>query len=397
MELNVKLNKSYKEAKHCKARYRVLYGGAGSGKSHYMAQEIIFKMLESGNNHYLVVRKVGKTLRNSVFRLVVGLINEYGLSAYFSVNKTEMMINCKTGSTLISTGLDDPEKIKSIAGINQIWIEEASELDEQDFSQLDLRLRGKSNVPFQMTLTFNPISEHHWLKRVFFDVGMQDSYICKTTYKDNAHLDSRYEATLESLKERDPQYYKIYCLGEWGSIGNLIYSNWEKADLSEEIKQFDTIYNGLDFGFSTDPTAFIRLHYDKTRKVIYIFDEIYQTDLMTGTLAEMLKERAKKEIITCDSSEPRTIAELKQLGVNAHAAKKGPGSVASGIKWLQQHKIIVHKSCVNTIRELGAYKYREDKNGNVLPEPLGINDHLMDSLRYATESLQVTNNWGWSK
>lgn len=388
--MNTKLNAAYKEARLTDARYRVLYGGAGSGKSHYMAQETLINMIESSKFSYLIVRKTGKSIRNSVFRLLVEMISDMGLNSLFKINKTEMTITSLTGSSLITSGLDDVEKLKSVANINRTWIEEASEITEKDFNQLDLRLRGQSSIGYQMTLTFNPISETHWLKKSFFDIGRPDSYVLKTTFKDNKFLDDKYITTLKELEKQDYQYYRIYALGEWGTIGNIIYSNWEKQDLSDVKESFDNIYNGLDFGFADDPTAYIRAHLDKKRKTIYIFDTFASSGLFIDDIAGKLKVRMQNEYVTCDSSEPRSIQDLKRQGVRALAAKKGPGSIEHGIKWLQGHKLIVDERCTELIKELSSYKWKEDKDGNVIAKPVDKDNHLLDALRYAFESEMIS-------
>jgi phage terminase large subunit len=389
----IKLNKAFKNAKKTDKRYRILYGGAGSGKSHYMGQETILNMLSNKEYSYLIVRKTNKSIRNSVFKLLCDIISEYDLTSKFHINKTEMSIRCLNGSTVITSGLDDVEKLKSIAGVNRIWVEEASEISEQDFNQLDLRLRGINKVGYQMTLTFNPISELHWLKRVFFDLGSNEAFVLKTTYLDNSHLDEKYIGTLERLKEQDYQYYRIYALGDWGSLGNLIFTNWEKADLRGN--NFDNFFNGGDWGFADDPFAAVRVHYDKMRKTLYITDEIYQRGLHNDQSAELVKEMIGNENITMDSAEPKSVADFKRLGVRTTAAKKGQGSVEHGIKWLQGNKIIVDERCINTIKELTSYKWREDKSGNVIPKPVDMNNHIIDALRYALEPEMTQNKWGF--
>ena len=391
MKMKIELNPAYKGANQTDARYRVLYGGAGSGKSHFVAQETLINMLSGNHYSYLAVRKTSKSIRNSLFRLLVEMINENNLSSYFRINRTEMMITCITGSSLITSGLDDVEKLKSVANINRIWVEEASEITETDFNQLDLRLRGQSKIGYQLTLTFNPISETHWLKKSFFDVGRPDSFILKTTYKDNNFLDDKYIETLQELEKQDYQYYRIYALGEWGSIGNIIYSNWEKKDLSEVKHTFDNIFNGLDFGFADDPTAYVRAHLDSKRKELYIFDEFALRGLFIDDIVKELKQRMGNEYITCDSAEPRSIQDLKRNDIKALAAKKGPGSIEHGIKWLQGHKIIVDESCSETIKELSSYKWREDKDGNVIAKPVDKNNHILDALRYALEPEMAQN------
>jgi len=236
-----------------------------------------------------------------------------------------------------------------------------------------------------MTLTFNPISELHWLKKMFFDVGRDNSYILKTTYLDNQFLDKQYIATLKELEQQDYNYYRVYALGDWGSIGNVIFSNWEKRDLSKEIEHFDNIFNGLDWGFSDDPTAFIQVHYDKKKKEIYIINEFYKQGQFIDEIANDLKDKLNDGYITCDSSEPRSIADLTRHGIKALSAKKGPGSIEYGVKFLQSHKIIIDNKCTNAIKEVSSYRWKEDKNGNSLTQPVDKDNHLIDSLRYSLE------------
>lgn len=396
MGVNIKLNSSYKEAHDSKERYRIIYGGSGSGKSHFIAQETLLNMLSDSNYKYLVVRKTGKTIRNSVYRLLENLISEYNLGSYFKTNKTEMTIKCATGAELLTSGLDDVEKLKSIADINRIWVEEASEISETDFNQLDLRLRGTSKIGYQITMTFNPISELHWIKRAFFDIGKENSYILKTTYKNNTHLDADYIKTLERLEEVDLQYYRIYALGEWGSLGNLVYTNWEKRDLTEEEQMFDSIHHGVDFGFAEDPTAYVKVHLDKKHKTIYIFDEMFETELHIDELAQRIKGKVGSDRLICDSSEPRSIDDLKRQGIKARGAKKGAGSIEHGIKWIQGHKIVVSDKCTNIIKELSSYKWKEDKDGNIIAKPVDMNNHGLDALRYALEEeMVIKEKWGW--
>jgi len=393
--VRVQVNQAYRGAKLSQNRFRILHGGAGSGKSHYMAQETVMNMLKSGDYKYLIVRKTARSIRHSVFSLIVGLIDEYGLHKLFTVNKTDMSIRCATGSELITSGLDDVNKLKSIFGINRIWAEEASEISYDDFIQLDLRMRGESPVGHQMTLTLNPISELHWIKKTFFDIGYEDSFVLQTTYKDNQFIDESYKRRLEELKDQDYQFYRIYTLGEWGSLGNLVFRNWEKADLSGR-NDFDNIFYGLDWGFADDPFAFVKVNYDRKRKEIYILDQRYASGLHNRDVAEMIKPICGNDAVICDSAEPKSISELREYGVKAKGAKKGQGSVEHGIRWLQGHKIYIDESCTDVIKEFSGYKWREDKDGNVIPKPIDFNNHSIDALRYALES-EMTNkgSWGW--
>lgn len=391
----MRFNSAFKRAKATKCRYRILYGGAGSGKSHYAGQETILNMLSSGEYAYLVVRKTNKSIKNSVYKLLMDVINEAELGSYFQCNRSDMSITCVTGSRLITSGLDDVEKLKSVTGINRILVEEASEISEADFEQLDLRLRGVNRVGHQLTMMFNPISELHWIKKRFFDVGVNDCFIMKSTYKDNSFLDEAYIRKLEGLEQQDYQYYRIYTLGEWGTLGNLVFSNWRKEDLSEMAERFDNHYNGLDFGFADDPAAFVRVHLDSSRKIVYIINEIYRRGAHIDELADDIKGLVDGgELVICDSAEPRSISDLRRHGVNARGAKKGKGSIEHGIKWLQSYEIVVDHGCVNMIKELSGYKWREDKDGNVIPKPIEFNNHLIDGLRYGLESAMGGRKFG---
>lgn len=204
-------------------RYLVLYGGAGSGKSVAAAQKIIIRLLEEKGHKFLVVRKVANTIRNSVFSLLRGTIADWGLSQLFKVNKSDMDITCSNGNQIIFAGLDDVEKLKSIHGVTGMWLEEASEMLQEDFQQLDLRLRGQTRNYKQIIISFNPIDITHWLKRVFFDNKKANSTVVHTTYRNNQFIDDEYKATLEALKDQDEYYYNVYALGEWGVLGKTIF------------------------------------------------------------------------------------------------------------------------------------------------------------------------------
>lgn len=217
-------------------RYMVLYGGAGSGKSVFAAQKIIRRMLEQPGHKFLVVRKVAKTLRQSTFALLCQIISDWNLAEVFEINKTEMEIRCINGSSIIHAGLDDSEKIKSIAGITSMWIEEASELEKSDFLQLDLRLRGKLKYYKQIILTFNPISVTHWLKSEFFDNPKEDAVTLKTTYKDNKFIDEAYIKVLMALKDSDEYYFQVYVLGQWGTLGKTIFDPMKVNNRLAEIE-----------------------------------------------------------------------------------------------------------------------------------------------------------------
>ncbi len=374
---------------------QIFYGGSSSGKSVFLAQRTVLDLMKGGRN-YLVIRNVAKTIRGSVYNEIIKTINSMGLNSFFTVQKSEFTITCFNGYQILFCGLDDPEKIKSITPakgvITDIWSEEATEIDYNAYKQLTKRLRGRSKVSKRLTMSFNPILKEHWIYKEFFLNVWDDSKrkykddklsILKTTYKDNRFLTEQDIRALED--ETDKYFYEVYTLGNWGVLGAVIFKNWRVEDLSWLRDIADNHRNGLDFGFAEDPSALVHTHYDRKKKTIYVLDELYMTELTNDLLAEEVKKIIGNQLVVCDSAEPKSIKELRQYGVNAIGAKKGKDSVNHGIQWLQQHTIVVDVKCQNTKNELMKYRWKEDKNGNVLPVPVDKDNHLIDALRYAYE------------
>lgn len=361
------------------SRFVINYGGAGSGKSFTQTQHEIIKCI-SGVEKILVVRKVGTTLKDSVVSLFISILNSWGLGDYYTENKSTQFISFQNGSQILFKGMDDPEKIKSIAGITRIWIEEASELTREDFNQLNLRLRGRENL--QITLTFNPIDEGHWIKSHFFDTPdiRERTTIIKTTYQDNKFIDEAYKAELESYLSIDANYHKIYALGEWGGISEgRIFPTWEECG---EFPEYGGSWYALDFGFTNDPTAIVRTVQKNGR--LY-FDEVcYRTGLTNDNIASILRSDGYRgETVICDSAEPKSIAELRLLGINAVPADKGRGSVNAGIDFLKRSKIIITARSANIRKENRYYQWKQDKSGRFYNEPKDFQNHLIDAMRYA--------------
>lgn len=374
---------------------QIFFGGSSSGKSYFLAQRAVKDLLKGRN--YLILRNVARTLRASTWNEVVKAIRRMGLAGFFKFGVSDMTITCTlNGSQILFAGLDDVEKVKSITSaqgvLTDVWIEEATETEWDDYKQLEKRLRGASKHPKRITLSFNPVYKTHWIYKEFFGIWDESQNyaenellsILKTTYKDNRFLTAEDVFRLEN--EKDPYYYQVYTLGNWGSLGDVIFKNWHVEDLTEYAKQADKLYFGLDFGFSSDPAAVVKVAYDKPRKKIYILDELYERGLTNGMLASVLKPFSASNYVTCDTAEPKSIMELKQLGINAVSAKKGPDSVEHGIQWLQGHEIVVDVKCQNMKNELSTYQWRRDKDGNSMKVPAAGNDHLCDALRYALES-----------
>lgn len=380
------------------ARTQIFYGGSGSGKSVFLAQRCVFDVMQ-GKRNYLVCRQVARTIRKSVFNEVKKVISDFSVKHLFNINQTDLVITCKNGCQILFAGLDDPEKIKSITPekgvITDVWIEEATETERNTVKDLYKRQRGGSDdTAKRMIMSFNPILQSHWIYEEYFSgIGWADKQteykgndltILKTWYIHNRFLTPEDVRDLEN--ETDSYFYNVYTLGNWGVLGNVIFTNWTVEDLSELRDQFVNRRVGLDFGYSSDPAALITSHYDRAKKVIYIFDELYETGLTNDVLAGEVKSKINEDYVTCDSSEPKSIAELNRYGVNARGASKGKDSVIHGIQWLQQQKIVIDVGCINTRNEFQQYKWKEDAGGYAMPVPVDKNNHLIDALRYAYEA-----------
>ena len=392
MNIDVKVNPAYLPYMNKPQFNQIYFGGSSSGKSYFLGQKIALDNLNGCN--YLCCRNVASTMRNSVFNEVMKAISNMGLMQYYKINRSDMVItNLLNEKQILFSGLDNPEKVKSITPINgvieRIFIEEATEIKYAAYKQLTKRLRGESEHSKCVIMAFNPILKSHWIYQNFFGgwIDGKNSYedenlsILKTTYKDNLYLTADDKAQLEN--ESDPYYYNVYSLGNWGILGNVIFRNWKVADLSEQKKQFDHIYCGLDFGYSNDPNAIIKVHLDKTRKKIYVFDEWYQSGMSDNELLRVCREMIGNQYVICDSAEPKSIDYLVNNGIRAVPAVKGADSINRGIRWLQGYEIIVDVQCQNFKNEIEQYHWAEDKHGNAMAKPVDMNNHLIDALRYA--------------
>lgn len=374
-----RFNRLYWRLKEANTRFIINFGGAGSGKSFTQTQHEIKKALKK-KEKILVIRKVNTTLKDSVISLFTTILNDWKLTSLYKENKSLQYIQFINGSQILFKGMDDPEKIKSIAGITRVWIEEASELTKDDFMQLNLRLRGAEKL--QMTLTFNPIDEEHWIKKHFFDTPeiREKTTIIKTTYQDNKFIDEAYKAELESYQNIDKNYYKIYALGEWGGITDgRIFTLWEQIERFPEV---DGYWYGLDFGFTNDPTAIVKTV--RFKQKIYLDEVLYKTGLTNADIASNLFASGYSgEPVICDSAEPKSIVELQLLGINAIGADKRPGSIMAGIDFLRRNKVLVTQRSSNIIKENRYYQWKQDKTGKFINQPKDWLNHGIDAIRYA--------------
>jgi phage terminase large subunit len=367
-------------------RFEVYYGGAGSGKSHFVTQKLILKALNSPRK-VLIVRKVGRTIKDSVFALFLQELQRFSMLIE-SVNKSDYTIKLKNGSELLFKGLDENEKIKSIVGIDDIWIEEATELTLDDFTQLCLRLRSKKPNN-QVYLTFNPISKANWCYKYFFEHGTpKDTQLVQTTYKDNPHLPQEYIDNLNELQKTNPAYYKIYALGDFATLDRLIFPIIHKRIISPDETKGLLFWAGCDFGYTNDPTAINWGFVDNKNKKLYLTGEYDRVGMTNDIVAETITNLGlSKEIIICDSAEPKSIAELKKLGISrARAAVKGADSVMNGIDRLLRCSIIIDERCQKTIEEFENYTWVKDrKTGEYINEPIDSYNHHIDAIRYGTQ------------
>jgi len=375
------INDSFYTLLNDKNRYLVLKGGAGSGKSIFLAQKILLRILvgmsKKKRHRILVLRKTIPAARKSILPLFKHYMYEWGLNGVCKLNKTEMTFNFQDGSEIIISGLDDPDKIKSIFGITSIWLEEANEFSIDDFRQLDLRMRGQDADYYQLMLSFNPVSKKSWVYDCFFDKPIAGTTTHHSTYLDNRFLDGEYKAKLEALIDEDVNYYKVYTLGEWGSLEGIIYNNWTLCDAMPS--GVVTGY-GIDFGFN-HPTTIVEC--GRVDKDIYFKEILYESEMTNSDLIFFIKNRMDmRKLYICDNAEPDRIAEMVKAGIRARAARKGKHSVLDGIDFLKRHTINIVKDSPNLINEISGYRWKEKRDIGMIDEPVKIDDHALDAGRY---------------
>lgn len=402
--VKVGLNPVFKPVNECKKRYRLLKGSAGSGKSTNIALDYIKKLSNpkyKGAN-LLVVRKVDESNRDSTFAELQSAVFSLFANAWqrvWKIQQSPLSMECLlTGNRIIFRGMKDDkqrEKVKSItfkAGkLTRIWIEEATELAEADVDILDDRLRGKLDNPnlfYQITMTFNPVSATHWIKSKYFDVSNKDIFTHHSTYMNNRFIDQAYHRRMMMRKQRDPDGYRIYGLGEWGEVGGVILNNWEVMDFSQDISEWEYLSMGQDFGFNHANCILLLANKDDD---LYILKELYLYEKTTDEIIAIADGMFPKNVIMyCDSAEADRIKMFRKAGYKALAVKKEKGGpnvyINNQINWLKERRIYVHPSCINTIKELGQWKWKyDDKRSIYLDEPVAFFDDAIAALRYGVE------------
>ncbi len=416
------VGKGYGTFWNFKGRYRVCKGSRASKKSKTTALNIIKRMMQYPQANTLVVRKVFRTLKDSCFTELKWAINRLCVQDYWDIKESPLeMTYIPTGQKIYFRGLDDPLKVTSITVevgyLCWCWIEEAYEImKESDFDMLDESIRGavpeESGLFKQITLSFNPWNEKHWLRKRFFGeiIGKDaqwnpiyrfydswtsldgEIFATTTNYLCNEWLDSSDLKVFENMKKNNPRRYQVAGLGGWGIVEGLVYENWtEQAFDVHTIRTKAGVKSvfGLDFGYTNDPTALFCGLVSEEEKTIWVFDELYEKALTNTAISEKIAGMGyAKERIKADAAEPKSIDELRDAGLyRIRAARKGKDSINNGIQYIQGYQIIIHPQCVNFITEISNYTWAEDRFGTKINRPIDDFNHLMDAMRYALEDI----------
>ena len=398
LRLSEIIGKGYSEFWHTKCRYRVVKGGRASKKSTTAALWYIINMMSNPVANLLVVRRYGRTLKDSCYAQLRWAIDRLGYTSYWRATTNPMELTfTPTGQKILFRGLDDGQKITSITVpkgvLCWVWFDEAYECREDDFNKVDMSIRGKmpKGLTPQLTLTFNPWSERSWLKARFFDTPSPRVFADTTTYKCNEWLTDEDKAIYTEMAERSPRRYAIEGNGEWGISEGLIFDRVKEQDFDvrELMRQRLPAVYGMDFGF-TDPTAFVGALVDVKAMRLYIFTEWSGTGVTNAEICAGIKDCGiVHERIYCDSAEPKSIAELRRLGLNTVSVTKGADSVRYGIQKLQGFEMIVSPACPGFLHAVQNYTWKKDKNGQPTDVPEHDFSHFPDALRYAVSDFRM--------
>lgn len=374
-------------------RYEVYWGGRGSGKTKFILQKLMIKGLKE-KRLILLMRKETNKLRDSLWKELLTLINDFKLTRFFVINKTEFRVTCLlNGTEFKCLGLDEPEKIKGFAEMSDVFMDEITAFSEEDIELIDGTLRSINyELPLQIYFAFNPISKANFVYKYFgFEDGIvpEDTFILHTTYLDNPYLDESYLARMENMKQRNYNRWKIEALGEFVSLDKLIFNNWRKEEFQIQNITGETCI-GLDFGFVNDISALVASIVDEENKRIYVFREWGETNKTNEELAKVITSLGfSKSHIIADAAEPKSIEEIRRNGIQRiRACVKGPDSILHGIQRLQQYELIIHPSCEGIITELENYSWQKDKKTNeYINKPIDTFNHYIDALRYSLQCI----------
>ena len=381
INLNKLLNYRHKELFQSADRELVVYGGANAGKSYSIADKLLIQSILHSDKRMktVIVRKTLNSLKKTALDILQRRAEAMELP--FELNRSEWTARVNN-MEFIMTGMNNQEdylKVKSLTDVDFIWVNEAAELRENDYKELTLRLRGakKDGCFRQIICDFNPIGKMSWVFERFFQNGSRARKL-RYTVLDNPWAEEEYIEQLKQTKESDPNFYKIYFLGEWGELEGVIF-NWDVVP--EPPENPDEVFYGGDFGYSVDPTALVRIY--RKADEFWVEEVIYETGL---TNIELGKRMISLEIENAesywDAAEPKSIQELYDMGINAFPSSKGPDSVRAGIDFLKEQTIHIIDGSTNIIKEQKSYVWKKDKDGNSLNEPIAFNNHAMGAIRY---------------
>lgn len=369
-----------------KARTLVNVGGAGSSKSYSIAQLMIEKFLIEEDKQFIIARKTMPALRRSAYALIVDLMKEYGVYSYVEHNKTDNVLTLpQKKNSMWFFGLDEPSKAKSLAeGASYIWLEEADEFDYDDYLAFKLQLRHQTKSELNhVYLSFNPIDGNGWIPTKL--IGQEDIEVIHSTVDDNPFADPEYVKDLKRLASEDENYYRVYVLGEWGRLENLIFTNYTTVDTLPE--KWDAWCYGLDFGF-VHPSALIKVVI--ADKKLYWHECLCQPKLTNSDLIERLGHFERAEIYA-DSAEPQRIQEISNAGYIVHKANK---DVKLGLDVCRRQTIHITKGSISILKQIRGYHRKKDPNGVILDEPFKLEDDTLDAARYGT--MGITERFGFS-
>jgi phage terminase large subunit len=403
------VGKGYKQFWNFKGRYRVCKGSRASKKSKTAALWFIYNLMKYKDANLLVVRKTYRTLHDSCFTELKWAAKRLRVEHLWDFKESPLEATYKpTGQKIYFRGLDDPLKVTSITVdvgcLCWMWIEEAYEvMNESDFDMLDESIRGvvPEGLFKQVTFTFNPWNERHWIKKRFFDCEPDPDILALTTdYRINEWLDASDQKVFNLMKKNNPRRYAVAGLGNWGIVEGLVYENWKEELFDIHSEEFQKEHPkaktrcGLDFGYTNDPSASPIMVLDAEKKQLFIWDELYKKGLSNEKIYKELSTMGYgKEKFTGDSAEPKSIDELKGYGLRIKGAKKGKDSIKNGLQWIQDLEIIVHPRCVNFLTEISNYTWDKDKFGAKLNVPIDDFNHLMDAMRYGVEDDIIDKKW----
>lgn len=379
--------------------YKVFKGGRNSGKSTTISQRIIYNLMRYEVNA-LVVRKVGETLEHSVFEQLLWAIEHLEVGGYWKVNRSPLKLTyMPTGTQVIFRGADKPQKIKSIKTskhpIAILWIEELDEFKTEE--EVDvivnsvLRAELPAGADYSIFYSYNPPKrKQNWVNKKYNTQFIaQNTYIHHSDYRDNPHVSDAFKQEAAEAEQRNIHKYKWVYLGEPIGGGVVPFDNLNFRKITDtEMAAFDNIRQGIDWGYAAEPFAFLRKHYDRTRRILYFIDEIHGVKMSNREAAqEIIKRGYNNELIIADSAEPKSIAEMETYGINIQGARKGPGSVEYGEKWLDDLTEIVidPERTPNAAREFENIDYQIDKDGNVKSKLEDTDNHTIDAARYGCE------------